>query len=124
MPDDTPLWRQFRRLLLGAVVEALLPAGVDLDLRTIELDFHDASVFRVPRLDNYMRFVGTVRGRLRAPLDAATKADVLARLRRVWPELVSAVDLPVGDALSVDKHQVSVEVEGDQLVIRFDLSAD
>lgn len=122
--QHTPLWRQFRRLLLGAVVEAMLPIGVDLDLRTLAIVFEDDSVFKVPRLDNYMRFVGTVRGRLRAPLDTATRARLLTALRAVWPEIVEVMDIPVGDSLSIDKHHVTVDVVGEDLVIRFDLSAD
>ena len=124
MPTDTPLWRQFRRLLLGAVVEAILPTGIDLDVRTLVITFDDASAFRVPRLDNYMRFRGTVRGALRAPVDAATRARLLAGLRAVWPEIVSVVDLPIGDALTIEKSDVQGELEGDTPVNRFDLSAD
>jgi hypothetical protein len=71
-----------------------------------------------------MRFRGTVRGVLRAPVDPATRARLLAGLRAVWPEIVSVVDLPIGDALTVEKSDVQVDIEGDTLVIRFDLSAD
>lgn len=121
---NTPLWRQFRRLLLGAVVESLLPHGVDIDLRTLDLRFEDDSVFKVPRLDNYMRFVGAARGQLRAPVAEDVRLRLLADLRRVWPEIVSVLDIPIGDGLTVDRHHVTVTTAGDWLEIRFDLSAD
>ncbi|MDP2308559.1 MAG: hypothetical protein Q8P18_21240 [Pseudomonadota bacterium] len=121
---NTPLWRQFHRLLLGAVVESLLPHAIDIDLRTLDLRFEDDSVFKVPRLDNYMRFVGVARGQLRVPLAEEVRVRLLADLLRVWPEIVSVLDIPIGDSLTVDRHHVSVTTTGDWLEIRFDLSAD
>lgn len=118
------VWNQFRRLLLGTVVELLLEEGLPLDFRSIRIDFHRESEFRVPRLDNYMRFKGEVEGRLVEPLPSGQPARLLGRLRAVWPELLAVVDLPVGDRLTEEKNQVEVRVEGDRFTLRFDLVAD
>lgn len=122
---ETPLWRQFRRLLVGAVVEAFVEAGVEADLPTLTVRFDDESAFRVPRLDNYMRFKGQVSVRLRAPISPVARTRVLGRLRQVWPELLSVLDLPIGDALTAERAEVLLVDGGDQeLTVRFDLSAD
>lgn len=122
---ETPLWRQFRRLLVGAVVEAFVEAGVEADLPTLTVRFDDESAFRVPRLDNYMRFKGQVSVRLRAPISPVARTRVLGRLRQVWPELLSVLDLPIGDALTAERAEVQLVDGGDQeLTVRFDLSAD
>lgn len=122
---ETPLWRQFRRLLVGAVVEAFVEAGVEADLPTLLVRFDDESAFRVPRLDNYMRFKGQVSVRLRAPITPVARSRVLGRLRQVWPELLSVLDLPIGDALTAERAEVALLDGGDQeLTVRFDLSAD
>lgn len=123
MPDS-PLWRQFRRLLLGAVVELLLDAGIVVEFASLRIDFEDDSVFRVPRLDNYMRFVGTVTGRCPVPPDAAAQAQLRARMTALWHELLSVVELPIGDKLTNDRAHVDVRVDGDVLTVRFDLAAD
>ena len=44
---ETPLWRQFRRLLLGAVVESLLDVGIAVDFPTLRIECADESVVRV-----------------------------------------------------------------------------
>ncbi len=124
MLPDTPLWRQFRRLLLGAVVESLLEAGVRVDFPTLAVSFDDTSVFRVPRFDNYMRFAGTIQARVLAPPAATAVADLQDRLRRVWPELLSIIELPIGDSLTSDRMRLDVTVDGDALTVRFDLAAD
>jgi hypothetical protein len=114
----------FHRLLLGSVVEALLANEVDLDLRTLALVFAEGSEFRVPRLDNYMRFKGSVEGTLRTPLSPEARTRLLNSLRAVWPDIVAVMDIPVGDKLTMDRHDIRLDVVGDRLVIRFDLSAD
>lgn len=122
---ETPLWRQFRRLLVGAVVEAFVEAGVEADLPTLLVRFDDESAFRVPRLDNYMRFKGQVSVHLRAPIGPVARTRVLGRLRQVWPELLSVLDLPIGDTLTAERADVSLVDGGDQeLTVRFDLAAD
>lgn len=121
---ETPLWRQFRRLLLGSVVEGLLDAGVAVDFGSIRIRFDDASVFRVPRLDNYMRFVGVLTATVRDPPPPAALDRLRVALRTLWPELLSVLDLPIGDALTAERTHLDVTLVGDALTIRFDLSAD
>ncbi|MES2639255.1 MAG: hypothetical protein V4850_07215 [Myxococcota bacterium] len=121
---NTPLWRLFRRLLLGAVVESILPLDVDLDLHTLELRFDDESAFKMPRLDNFLRFVGTARGKLNTPMTEDVRVRLLTDLCKMWPEIVSVLDMPIGDTLTVDNHHVTVTTTDGWLEIRFDLSAD
>lgn len=121
---DTPLWRQFRRLLLGSVVEGMLEAGVAVDFASIRIRFDDDSVFRVPRLDNYMRFVGVLTATVREPPSPGALDRLRSALRGVWPELLSVLDLPIGDALTTERSHIDVALAGDALTIRFDLSAD
>ncbi len=118
------LWPLFRRLLLGTVIEALLEEQVQLDFRTLHILFSDTSVFHVPRLDNYMRFQGNVTATLSGSLDAARISRLEHRLRQAWPELVAALDMPIGDRLTNDRNEVRVGVQGDQLRVDFDLAAD
>lgn len=125
-PDTAtnPLWRQFRRLLLGSVVECLLDAGVAVDFATIHIEFTDDSVFRVPRLDNYMRFVGSVTATPTAPPPAHRLARLQELLEECWPELLSTLDIPIGDRLTADNTHIRATVSGGRLTVQFDLSAD
>lgn len=123
------IWTVFRRVVLGTVVEALVREGVAVDLPTVEIAFDDDSAFRVPRLDNYMRFKGTFQAAVPAALDAATLERVAEHLRRTWPELLGAIELPVGDKLTAEHGRVHVETEARPdgragLRVRFDLAAD
>ena len=118
------MWNQFRRRLLGTVIEELLAAGVRLDFASIRIHFDDRSVFNVPRLDNYMRFSGEVTGTLLTALEPAQLAALQNRLRQVWPELLMVLDLPIGDRLTQERDEVAVTVTGTQLRVGFDLSAD
>lgn len=122
--DSSPLWPQFKRLLLGAVVESLVAEGVDVDVPSLTIRFDEDSAFRVPRLDNFMRFSGTVAGRLRGDADPALASRMQRRLATIWRDLVSAVDIPIGDGLSVVREEVRVDQQGGTITIRFDLSAD
>jgi hypothetical protein len=124
MTDRDGLWRLFRRLLLGCVVEALLDSEVDVDIRSLELHFKPESVFHVPRLDNYMKFFGHVRGALRGDFDDARRERLKHALQAIWPEIVTALDIPVGDRLTVTQNQLDISVHGGQLTITFDLAAD
>lgn len=121
---DSPLWRQFRRLLLGAVVEALLDAGIAVSFPTLRIAFEDDSVFHVPRLDNYMRFVGSVTAVVSGPVSAADLAGLRARLGTLWLELLGAIELPVGDALTNEHARVEASIEASTLRLRFDFAAD
>jgi hypothetical protein len=118
------MWTQFRRLLLGTVVEVFQEHGIQTDVATLELSFHDDSDFKVPRLNNYMRF----KGHVRAPLDADVPSGALHAVRRdllgVWPDLLQVVKIPVGDKLTSDKNQVDVQVVSRELRVQFDLIAD
>ncbi len=121
---ETPLWRQFRRLLLGAVVESLLDVGIAVDFPTLRIEFADESVFRVPRLDNYMRFVGTVTAHVTAPIPPATLQGLQERLGQLWVELLTSIELPIGDSLTNDHARVNVNVADGTLTVRFDFAAD
>lgn len=125
MPAD-PLWVQFRRLLLGTVIEVLQDAGLDVDLGALSIAFDPGSAFNVPRLDNHMRFVGRFSAPVSddAPIDDARLAALDRALRAVWPDIVGVVALPIGDRLTVSANHVDVRLEGGVLHVAFDLVAD
>ena len=106
------MWDFFRRLLLGTVVEVLLEHGVQLDFSSLSIDFHDTSAFKVPRLDNYMRFHGQLTATVVGDVSDGTRRAVEASLRRTWPELLKVVDIPIGDRLTQERNQVRVSTAG------------
>lgn len=118
------MWPFFRRLLLGTVIEVLLEHDVALDFGTIVIDFHDTSAFKVPRLDNYMRFHGRFEADLVGDIDDGVRRRIESSLRATWPALLKVVDIPVGDRLTQDKNQVRVELVGQRMRVHFDLEAD
>lgn len=123
------LWTVFRRVVLGTVVEVLVGEAVGVDLPSAVIEFDRESDFRVPRMDNFMRFKGTFRVALTAPIDEARLRRVEARLRATWPELLSVVDLPVGDRLTAEHAVVTAAAEPRAdgrpgLRVSFDLAAD
>ncbi|HJN74632.1 MAG TPA: hypothetical protein QGF58_11925 [Myxococcota bacterium] len=118
------MWDFFRRLLLGTVVEVLLEHGVAVDFSSISIDFHDDSAFRVPRLNNYMRFHGQLTATVIGELDDRARRGIESSLRRTWPELLKVVDIPIGDRLTEDRNQVRVELVGQRMTVSFDLEAD
>jgi hypothetical protein len=126
MSDTTDRkWTQFRRLMLGTVVECLRDAGVDVAFGSLRIEFDRSSEFRVPRFDNYMRFVGNVRATLTGPLDERAAAALASRLRDAWTELVAALDMPIGDRLTPERSEIELQRPApDELVVRFDLEAD
>jgi hypothetical protein len=118
-------WDQFRRLILGTVLELLLEERVPVDFTSIEVRFDEAlSSFHVPRLNNYMRFVGGLEGRLSAPTAPELGARVRTRLLDAWPELLACVKIPIGDRLDLTRNDIQVSIVGERIVIRFDLEAD
>jgi len=123
-----PLWNQFRRLFLGTVVEAMLAEEIEVEFRSIAIHFDRESDFRVPRLNNYMRFKGCIDAALPAGLAAHRPRALRRRLLGAWPEMLKVVDIPIGARLPSDRnhgevvHQVSDG--GERLLIRFDLIAD
>ena len=126
--NTAALWTQFRRLVLGTVVELFVAEKLPLDVATLAIRFDPESRFEVPRLNNYMRFKGEVSGALLANPDLAALARVEAALLRVWPELLTVVDLPIGDRLTAERAAVRIEVDTvagrSHLRLRFDLEAD
>ena len=118
------VWIHFRRLLLGTVVEALRDVGIRGDLADIELTFDDRSRFDFPRLDNHMRFSGHAGVRVLEVPGDDTLASLERRLEQVWPGIVAATRIPVGDRLDVERNEVKVELSGDLLRVSFDLVAD
>lgn len=123
------LWNVFRRVVLGTVVEILVEEAVAIDLPSVVITFDRDSEFRVPRIDNFMRFKGTFRASLPGGVDEARLRRVEARLRAVWPELLGTLELPVGDRLTGERADVRAEVEARPdgrpgLCVRFDLAAD
>lgn len=124
MTATSPMWAQFRRLLLGTVVETLLEEHVVVDFRTLSISFHQDSEFRVPRLDNYMRFKGELKGALAQPPPAGTEARLCSALTEAWPQLLTVVDIPIGDRLTPDRNHIEVHLDEDGLLVRFDLVAD
>lgn len=118
-------WDQFRRLILGTVLELLLEERVPVDFTSIEVRFDDnLSAFHVPRLNNYMRFVGSLEGRLSTAAAPDLVPRVRARLLEAWPELLACVKIPIGDRLDLTRNDIQVSVVGERIAIRFDLEAD
>lgn len=124
MPIEEPLRTWFRRLLLGTLVEVVQAAGVPVSLSSVTIDFHGDSAFEVPRLNNYMRFKGQVLGTVDGEIPAGGMAHLEAQLRRVRPDLLGVVILPIGDRLTSTGNDTSATVSGGRLTIRFDLVAD
>jgi hypothetical protein len=125
-PAD-PKWVQFRRLLLGTMVECLAEAGLAADLATARIEFDRESEFRVPRLDNAMRFKGRFTARATSPPPEAPALEALrARLAAQWPVLVSTLDvIPLGDRLTPTRNELAVSTTPDgALRVVFDLEAD
>jgi hypothetical protein len=127
--SDSPMWKQFRRLLLGTVIEYLLEAQVKVVFETISITFHRESEFRVPRLNNYMRFKGDLSAQLAAPVSPAEIRTLQDRVRQGWPELLKVVDIPIGDRLTPEKNHVKATVRDGaagvkELHLEFDLEAD
>ena len=123
MADAT--WDQFRRLILGTVLELMLEERVPVDFSTLQVRFDtERSAFHVPRLNNYMRFVGGLSGRLAAPVGPELAPRVRARLLSAWPDLLACVKIPIGDRLDLTRNEITVTVTGDQFELRFDLEAD
>ena len=122
------MWDFFRRLLLGIVVDALLTHDVALDFGTLEIGFDPVSEFRVPRLNNYMRFKGALQARLDGQPADGLQRRLEADLRKVWPDLLTWMDIPIGDRLTNERNTVSVTIEhrpdGSWLRVAFDLVAD
>lgn len=123
------MWSLFRRMFLGTVVEALVEEHISIDFPSLTIAFAEGSEFRVPRLDNYMRFTGSVKAVVLGGLDANSQARVDARLRAVWPEIVKLLEIPVGDRLTEERNQVKLTrtagPDGKSwLEIGFDLVAD
>lgn len=124
MSRNDPMWNQFRRLLLGTVVEVLLEERVAIDFRSLRIDFHSDSEFRVPRLDNYMRFKGELVGTLTEPAPRGADLRLRQAMEGAWPQLLSVVDIPIGDRLTPDRNHVRVQIEETILRVHFDLVAD
>lgn len=119
-----PRWVQFRRVILGTVIDCLREAKIDVDVPTIQLSLDESSKFQVPRLDNYMHFKGTFVARSSAPI-APPALDVFRRgISGAWAALVGIVDIPIGDRLTPDRSDVQIKLDGDTLRIDFDLEAD
>lgn len=118
------MWDQFRRLLLGTVVEHLLTEGVQLDFSTIAISFHEESEFRVPRLNNFMRFKGDLHADLSAPPPAGAQERLARAMKTAWPELLKVVDIPIGDRLTPDRNHIQVQLTDTRLQVDFDLVAD
>ena len=84
-PKDSPMWHQFRRLILGTVVEYLLDHKVKIAFETIAITFHEDSDFRVPRLDNYMRFKSTLKADLTSEMTPQQIRELERGVRETWP---------------------------------------
>jgi len=127
-PRNSAMWHQFRRLILGTVVEYLLDHKVQIVFETISITFHSESDFRVPRLNNYMRFKGDLQAKLLSEMTPTKVLELERGVRETWPELLKVVDIPIGDRLTSEKNHVKVSETGAsddrRLLIEFDLIAD
>lgn len=118
------LFVQFRRLLLGTMVEILRDSKLDIDLAGLTLGFDPESGFRFLWVDNWMRFKGFVRVPLRSPASDAEVEEVRSRFLAVWPEVLATIGtLPLADRLTSTRFEVTVAA-GEVLDIQFDLEAD
>ncbi len=118
------MWDQFRRLLLGTVIEVLLEHDVEVDFKSIEIVFDRESKFNVPRLNNYMRFKGSLRARAVSEVPTSTQRALTSAMRATWPQLLKVVDIPIGDRLTPERTVVQVGVTDGVLIVAFDLEAD
>ena len=122
------LWDQFRRMFLGTLVEVLLETGVRVEFQTIRIAFDPASEFRVPRLNNYMRFKGDLRASLQEAPAPAAVATLRHAMSRAWPDILQVVDIPIGDRLTSERNRIDVTIDQkdgeDILLVEFDLIAD
>ncbi len=115
---------QFRRLLLGTMLEILRDSALDIDLQGLTLGFEPESGFRFLWVDNWMRFKGFVHVPLRKPASEAEVEAVRVRMHAIWPEVLATVGtLPLADHLDSTRHELTVTA-GEALDIRFDLEAD
>ena len=119
-----PIWAWFRRLFLGTVIEAFLETGIAVRFSSLKIRFGDDSRFRIPHIDNYMRFTGTVEAALSVDVDPAAIERLETTLRQAWPSLVAVVDIPVGDRLTSERNDIRVTVDGTCIRVHFDLEAD
>lgn len=125
MPPEGAVWSWFHRVLLGTVVEATVRAGVGVDTMSLDLAFDEGSIFQFPAMDNRLRFVGRVRGRLLSPITASQREVLGACFASAWPELVHELRrFPLPDRLQVVRNHVTIDVHEDRLSIGFDLDAD
>ena len=123
-PSDSK-WIQFRRLLLGTVIESLLETRIAVDFRSIRIAFDSSSEFRVPRLDNYMRFRGALTSRVTETPSDKAQDQLRASLQRAWPSLLQALDLPIGDKLTSERNDIEVKFgDAGEMTVHFDLEAD
>lgn len=106
------------------MVEALVDAGLAVDLPTLRIAFDDRSEFRVPRLNNFMRFAGKVEMALLSAPDEAALAGLERALHATWPDLLAGVDIPVGDRLTSTRNQIGLRLHALRLEVSFDLEAD
>jgi hypothetical protein len=119
-----PKWVQFRRVILGTVIDCLREAKIDVDVPSIQLSLDESSKFQVPRLDNYMRFKGSFVAQSSAPISPAA-LDVFRRgISGAWASLVGIIDIPLGDRLTPDRSDVQIKLDAETLRIDFDLEAD
>jgi hypothetical protein len=119
------MWNQFRRLILGTVLELLLEEQVPVDFTTVQIRFDESrSAFKVPRLDNYMRFVGTLTANLTRPFSASDLPRIQKRLLEAWPDLCGVLKIPVGDRLEPTINRIELRLDGNRLELSFDLEAD
>lgn len=117
--------RQFRRLLVGTVVDVLREEQVHADLAGLAYAFGPETGFRFRWVDNWMRFRGEVRVPLTAPVSAGDADRLRARFARVWPEILAGVGtLPLADPLQSTRDEVRVSADPAELVVAFDFEAD
>lgn len=124
VPIHEPRWVQFRRLIFGTIFECLRDSKIDVDVVSAVVSFEEGSKFQVPRLDNYMRFKGSFEAKIISPIEAAKLEILKKELSKSWVSLVSAIEIPVGDKLTVERNDVEVRAQGEKLTIQFDLDAD
>ena len=128
MSRETLQWKQFRRLLLGTVVEVLLEQQTRLQFNTVQIAFDEQSAFKAPRFNNYMRFVGALEAELIEPLSPARQRAAEKSMQQCWMDLLKSIELPAGDKLTNEKSTVSISTlennGAGRLRVTFDLEAD
>ena len=123
--QDPVAFAQFRRLLVGIVVELLQSQHIHADISGLQATFAPESGLRFLWFDNWMRFRGQIDIPLHPSATPPDQADLSRAFHAVWPEIIAALtSLPLADRLEIARNEVLVQISAETITIQFDLEAD